>query len=96
MVGQALQNYYVFFKDEWHIPEPAYYFVDVVQGRNPNDALERNLPHLLGAVRKILDVGEAEVAEYKLEEALYIVPTDYWMSSREAYWQASLGSSLAS
>lgn len=88
MAGELLQNYYVFFNDEWHIPEPAYYFIDVVKGRNPKDAIERNLPHLLGAVRKTLEIDEDAVAEYKLEEALYIVPTESWMSSREAYWQA--------
>ncbi len=96
MEGEVFQSYYVFFNDEWHIPEPVYYFIDVVKGRNPRDALERSFPQLLGAVRKTLEIDEDEVAEYKLEEALYIVPTESWMSSREAYWQASLGSSVAS
>ncbi len=90
MARAILKPYYVFFNDEWHIPEPAYYFVDKVTGRNPKDALKRNLPHLISTVMRILQFGKTEAVAYKLERALHIVPVEHWISAGDAYWQSSI------
>jgi hypothetical protein len=84
------QNYTIFFNDAWHIPEPAFYWVAEVQGMNPQEALDTNLLHLIQAVREILELDEDDLSDYKIEEALYIVPSKYWMSSYEMDWQARL------
>lgn len=89
-MGQQLQRYFVFYFHEWQIPDPSYFWIDEVKGKNPKDALKRNLPHLLRLVRKLLDLNKDEGANYKLERALYIVPSEYWLSARVAYWQQDL------
>jgi hypothetical protein len=89
MPRQRLQTYVVLFCDEWHIPEPAYYWLDEVRGKNPNDAAKRNLARVLKRVREILFIRKGEIADYKLEKGLYILPVEHWVSAKEAYWQLS-------
>lgn len=87
MPKKQLQTYVILFRDEWNIPEPAYYWLDEVKGKNPNDAIERNRAHLLARVHKILSLRRGEVAEHKLEREFYALPAESWFSAREKYWQ---------
>ncbi len=84
------QKYIVFFYDGWHIPEPDYIWVAEVDGKNPQDALETSLQQIIQTVREMLQLDEDDLSDYKIQEALYIVPSDYWMSYNEVYWHASL------
>ncbi len=93
VANRVLQPYYVFFNDEGHIPEPAYYFVGKFTGKNPKDALKRNLSRLIRTTRKIIQFGNTEGDDYKLERGLHVVPVEHWMSARDAYWQASVAHS---
>ncbi len=95
MARKILNKYIILFCDEWHIPEPAYYWIDSVKGKNPKDAIKRNLPHLLRVVRRILMLAKTEVADYKLERSLYVVLADHWLSANAAYWQADLANPRA-
>jgi len=94
MARQPLQKYFVFYFHEWQIPDPSYFWVDEVKGKNPQDALKRNLPRLLRLVRKVLDLNKDEGADYKFERSLYIVPAESWLSSGAVYWEASLSASV--
>ena len=94
MPRQRLQSHVILFLDEWHMPEPAYYLVDEVKGINPKDAIKRNRVHLLKRVRDILSVQKDEIAEYKIERALYVIPIEHWVSASEAYWQVDLATTV--
>ncbi len=83
-------RYSVFFYDGWHIPEPDYIWVAEVDGQNPRDALEANLRQIVKTVREMLELDEDDISDYKIQEALYIVPGDYWMSYHDVYWRSSL------
>jgi hypothetical protein len=92
----ARQQYYVFYYDGWHIPQPDYVWIAEVEGKNPQDALETNMQQILKSAREILELAEDDLSDDRLQEALYIVPSDSWLSYREVYWRASLATSMES
>ena len=78
-------QYNVFFLHEWQLPEPMYYFVDQVEASNPWEAIENHLPNLARRVREWMEVDKSELDDGTIEESLYVVRTEDWMSAGMAY-----------
>lgn len=90
MPRKRLQTYVILYRHDENYPEPAFYWLDEMKGKNSKDAIKRNLAHLLKRVREILSLRKGEVADYKLERNMYVIPVEHWLSARGAYWRVEL------
>ena len=86
---EAIQDFMVFFSNEWAIP-PAFYWVAEVKGKTPDDAIQSNLASILDAARSSYPDIVDGLDDGHIEEALCTVRSDYWMSRHEAAWQSML------
>jgi len=84
-----MHNYLVFFYSEWQM-DPAYYYIDLVEGTSPKHALETNIPRLIQMTRELLGL-DSEIDDDYIVERFYIVPDDQWLSSRHTRLQVLEG-----
>lgn len=88
-VEQQLHDYMIFFEGEWQIP-PAFYWVAEVRGRTPDGAISANLEEIIRDARSSYPEIVDGLDDERIEEALCIVRSDYWMSRHKAAWQSML------
>lgn len=57
-------------------PLPAYYVIDQISCENIEEELKNKIVHFTQAVRKISNIGDDDISNHKIHEALYIIRED--------------------
>ncbi len=74
------RSYEVLFYNGWQ-DEPAYYLLDLIEGRTPKAALKTHLPELIGKVRRLFSLDE-DFEDDRICETLYAMRSDALIPAR--------------
>jgi len=81
MGRRSTHLYEVVYYDDSNMP-PAYYLIGGAEGESLDRALQLNLHRLIAPARELLRLQPEDLADEKIQRALYVIRSDDLVSSQ--------------